>query len=138
MDTSSSVRRPAFGYLLLPSPRGLSPCGPSGPDHEVGLRRDMAEYARLEGLELDSVFVDVVGESPYAFAAMRELLRRRPDVRTVVLPGLEHLAQLTTVADLSRAGVARYLGVAVLLLRAEPLSGAPGPTAAAGPRGRTR
>jgi hypothetical protein len=98
--------RQAYAYLILAEDRGTD---------ETRLRRALTEYARRDGLDLCTVFVDRIGESPYGFAAMRELLRRRADVRVVVLPDLTHVAHIPTVAHLSRAGLARYLGTAVLL-----------------------
>jgi hypothetical protein len=96
----------AFGYGSLVHDRGAE---------EARLRWVLAAGAQRAGLELRSVFVDDRKESPYGFAAMRELLRRRDDVRVVVLPDLTHVAHIAAVAHLSRAGLARYLGTAVLL-----------------------
>lgn len=110
--TRTLCPRPAFAYLTVPRW--------SDPGTEIPVRRALAEYARLEGLDLRSVFVDVLDESPYAFAALRELLRRRSEVRTVVLPDLGHVAHLPAVAHLSQAGLARFLGAAVLLVTPGP------------------
>jgi hypothetical protein len=67
---------------------------------------------------------DGAGELPYAFAAMRELIRRRNDVRAVVLPGLTHVQHIVSLAQLSHDALACHLGT-VVLLAAPPHDGAP-------------
>jgi hypothetical protein len=101
------IDRPAYGYISLAQD--------DRPDAETRLRWSLVECARLEGLQLRSVFVDHPDDSPYAFSAMREVLRRRTDIRAVVLPDLTHVAHIPTVAGLTHAGLARYLGIGVLL-----------------------
>src|SRR5947209_3796070 len=54
------------------------------------------------------------------FAALREVLHRRGDVHAVVLPDLTHIAHIASVAGLTHAGLARYLGVAVLVVTRTP------------------
>ncbi len=105
------IPRPAFAYLTVRHRRG------QGPDAEMELRRALTEFARLQGLALVSVFVDVQGEFPYGFAALRELLRRKPEVTAVVVPHLGHLAHLPLVGGpVGREALARLFGVAVLLV----------------------
>src|SRR3954449_4500999 len=101
--------RPSYGYVSLPA---VHP-----PDAEVRLRRQLADFAMLEGLDLESIFVDSRGTQPYGFAALRTLVRRT-GVRLVVVPDLDHVAHIATVNALSRAGLARFLGAAVLLTAA--------------------
>src|SRR5437868_2107332 len=98
--------RPAYGYISLPHRHP--------PDSELRLRRSLAEFAQLEGLDLASIFVDHRGSQPYGFAALRTLIRRT-GVRLVVLPDLTHVEHLATVNALTQAGLARFLGAAVLL-----------------------
>jgi uroporphyrinogen-III synthase len=105
------THRRAYGYLSLPRPRR--------PDVEIRLRRRLAEFAALEGLDLASIFVDEREESPYGFAALRELLRRT-DVHAVVLPSLARVRHIAAVAPLTQADLARYLNAAVLLAVVEP------------------
>lgn len=87
---------------------------------EARLRRYLAEYARLEGLHVRAVFVDRRNERPSSFEAMITLLHSGDDddVRIVVLPDLGHVAHIPRVAHLTRAGLARHLGAAVLLAEA--------------------
>lgn len=104
--------RAAYGYASVS--RGFTM------SDETRLRGTLVERAARDGLLLRNVFIDHHDESPYAFAAMRALLRRRDDVRAVVLPDLSHVAHIASVARLTPAGVARYLGAAVLLAEPSP------------------
>src|SRR3954469_20073061 len=97
---------PAYGYVSLPVLHA--------PDAEIRLRRALADFAMLEGLDLESIFVDHRGTQPYGFAALRTLIRRT-GIRLVVLPDLTHVEHIATVNALTRAGLARFLGAAVLL-----------------------
>ena len=74
----------------------------------------MVEIATHEGCLLTSVFVDLRGEQPYAFAALHELLRRG-GAHAVIMPSLAHVAQIAAVSALGRAALSRHLGVPVLL-----------------------
>ena len=78
-------------------------------------QRALAECARLEGLDLRSVFVDTLDEPPYAFGALRALLHRSTTVRTVLLADLAHVTHIPTVAHLGQAGLSRFLGAAVFI-----------------------
>jgi hypothetical protein len=111
--------RPAYGYVSLPLLHGR--------DAEIQLRRHVADFAVLEGLDLHSIFVDHRGTQPYGFAAMRTLIRRT-GVRLVVLPDLTHVEHIATVSALTQAGLARFLNAAVLLT-----SPATAPTSRTGP-----
>jgi hypothetical protein len=104
--------RAAYGYASLPQLHNSS--------SERHLRAFISDCAQEHGVLLRNVFVDFRDESPYAFAALRELLRRRRDVRALVLPDLTHVAHLATIGSLSHAGLARYLGVAVLVATPTP------------------
>src|SRR3954452_10530817 len=103
--------RPAYGYVSLPVLHA--------PDAEIRLRRALADFAMLEGLDLHSIFVDHRGTQPYGFTALRTLIRRT-GIRLVVLPDLTHVAHIATVSALTQAGLARYLNVAVLLTTPTP------------------
>src|SRR3954451_15885826 len=103
--------RPTYGYVSLPLLHA--------PDAEIRLRRTLADFAMLEGLDLQSVFVDHRGGQPYGFAALRTLIRRTR-VRLVVLPDLTHVEHIATVSALTRAGLGRFLNAAVLLTSATP------------------
>src|SRR4051812_27040722 len=103
--------RPAYGYVSLPLLHA--------PDAEIRLRRSLADFAMLENLDLDSIFVDHRGTQPYGFAALRTLIRRT-GVRLVVLPDLTHVEHIATVSALTQAGLARYLNAAVLLTTPPP------------------
>src|SRR3954466_14368037 len=107
----SALDRPAYGYLSLPHAHPL--------DAEVRLRRTLADFAALEGLDLQSIFVDHRDTQPYGFAALRTLLRRT-GVRLVVLPDLTHVEHIATVNALTQAGLARFLNAAVLLTTPTP------------------
>src|SRR3954469_16980172 len=96
---------PAYGYVSLPLLHA--------PDAEIRLRRSLADFAMLEGLDLHCIFVDHRGAQPYGFAALRTLIRRT-GVR-LVLPDLTHVEHIATGSALTQAGLARYLNVAVLL-----------------------
>jgi hypothetical protein len=98
--------RPAYGYISLPVLHA--------PDAEIRLRRALADFAMLEALDLQSIFVDHRGSQPYGFAALRTLIRRT-GVRLVVLPDLTHVEHIAAVNALTQAGLARFLGAAVLL-----------------------
>ena len=103
----------AYGYLSVP--RGTSV------DDEQRVRRSMLEYARIEGLELQHLFVDRrEDDAAYGFDALRVVLGRRPDVETVVLPDLSHVAHIPIVAGMSTGELGRVLGCTVLLVRPEP------------------
>jgi hypothetical protein len=103
--------RPAYGYVSLPVLHA--------PDAEIRLRRALADFAALEGLDLHSIFVDHRGSQPYGFAALRTLIRRT-GVRIVVLPDLTHVEHIATVNTLTQAGLARLLNAAVLLTAPKP------------------
>lgn len=101
-------RRPAYAYVAIAQTREQNA--------ETRLRRELVQFAALESLDLRSVFVDQRSGQPYGFAALRALIARS-GVRLVVLPSLDHVGHIPAVAHLSRAGLARYLGAAVLLSR---------------------
>ena len=109
-----SPARPMSAYGYASVSRGYSL------NDERRLRWTLLERAKHDGLLLRHVFIDHRDESPYAFTAMRALLRRRDDVQAVVLPDLNHVAHIATVTGLTRAGLTRYLGAAVLLAEPSP------------------
>src|SRR4051794_26257318 len=98
----------AYGYAMLSSP--------SRAEAETRLRWTLAECSQREGLHLRDVFIDEKGQPPYGFAAMRELIRRRGDIRAVVLPDLTHIQHILSLTGLSPGALARYLGIGVLLV----------------------
>src|SRR4051794_38457354 len=92
--TDNLMDRPAYGYVSLPLLHA--------PDAEIRLRRSLADFAMLEGLDLESIFVDHRGTQPYGFAALHVLIRRT-GVRIVVLPDLTHVEHIATVNALTQA-----------------------------------
>jgi hypothetical protein len=103
----------AYGYLSVPRTTSL--------DDEQRLRRSILEYGRVEGLELQHLFVDRrEDEAAYGFDALRVVLGRRPEVGTVVLPDLSHVAHIPLVARMSANELGRFLGCTVLLVRPDP------------------
>src|SRR3954451_19424182 len=110
-DVDEVMDRPAYGYVSLPLLHA--------PDAEIRLRRSLADFAMLEGLGLESIFVDHRGTQPYGFAALRVLIRRT-GVRIVVLPDLTHVEHIAAVSALTQAGLARFLNAAVLLITPGP------------------
>jgi hypothetical protein len=66
-------------------------------------------------LSLRNVFIDQTGESPYAFAAMRELIRRRTDNAAVVPLDLSHVRRIAGLTHVSQRALACRLGTVVLL-----------------------
>jgi hypothetical protein len=111
-ETCRPVHRRAYGYMSLTDD--------DDSDTEASLREQLVCAAALDRLELAGVFMDRRGQQPYGFAAMRELLRRS-DAATVLLPNLTHVEHISAVARLSRAGLARWLGAAVLLTDVLPV-----------------
>lgn len=105
------MNRPAYGYLSLSSG--------DAPEAETRLRHCLAEAATLEGLALQSVFVDKRDTQPYGFSALRALIRRT-GVCLVVLPDLTHVEHIATVNGLTQAGLGRFLGAAVLVANVGP------------------
>src|SRR4051812_16712691 len=80
-----------YGYLSLAADARRG--------EEQRLRWGLLEYARLEGLDLRRVFVDVRDEA-FGFDALRGVLARRVDVQALVLPDLEHVQHLQLAAGL--------------------------------------
>jgi hypothetical protein len=101
----------AYGYLSLPQG--------APPEVEPRLRRQLLEYARLEGLDLRQTFVDDRHNEAFGFDAVRAAFMRRADVRTLVVPDLDHLAHIPHVAGFTPAELGRHLGVAVRVVTTE-------------------
>ena len=101
------AQRTAYGYLTLTT------AGP-GSREELQARRVIVAIAGLEGCVISGVFVDLRGDQPYGFAALHALIRRE-GADAVIMPSLRHVAHIAAVAPLGRAGLARHLGVPVLL-----------------------
>jgi hypothetical protein len=112
--------RHAYGYLSLPRHTAL--------DAEQRVRGSILEYGRIEGLELQHLFVDRrEDDAAYAFDALRFVLGRRADVEIVVLPDLGHVAHIPLVADMSATELGRFLGCPVRLVDPPPPPPAPPP-----------
>ena len=103
----------AYGYLSVPRATSV--------DDEQRVRWSILEYGRIEGLDLQHLFVDRrEDDAAYGFDALRVVLGRRPDVETVVLPDLSHVAHIPLVAGMSTGELGRLLRCTVLLVRPEP------------------
>src|SRR3954452_14216636 len=105
------MHRIAYGYASLE--RGAPP------REEQRLRWGLLEYARLEGLDLRRVFVDVRDEA-FGFDALRGVLARRVDVPAAVLPDFEHVQPLQPAAGLPAVELGRLSGVAVRITTPPP------------------
>jgi hypothetical protein len=124
-----SLKR-AYGYLSLPRHTAV--------DVEQRVRETILEYGRIEGLELEHLFVDRrEDDAAYAFDALRVVVGRRPDVEIVVLPDLGHVAHIPLVAGMSASELGRFLGCPVRLVHPPlPPPSPPPPELPPQPRGR--
>jgi hypothetical protein len=120
--TGTAPDRCAYGYATLPC---LACHGA-----ETRLRWTLLERAQRDGLQLRTVYVDETDQPPYAFATLRELLRRRNDIRAVVLPDLTHTQHIPALSGLSQRALERHLGVRVLLAAPPPQAPRPSTPAA--------
>jgi hypothetical protein len=103
----------AYGYLSVRRTTSA--------DDEQRVRWSILEYGRIEGLELQHLFVDRrEDDAAYGFDALRVVLNRRPEAEIVVLPDLSHVGHIPLVARMSTGELGRFLGCIVLLVRPEP------------------
>jgi hypothetical protein len=82
---SNPVRPLLFGYIrvhLLMTNRELN-----------GVKQRLAEFADVEGYALANIFIEQAHTVPAAFQALVDAARKH-EVKTVVVPGLQHLKVL--------------------------------------------
>lgn len=103
----------AFGYLSLDPGAAAAP--EDGVTATVG--RELARCAAGAGYRLGGIFSDCRGDSESGFYALLEALRA-PDAAAVVVPDLDHLLQVTSLAGADARTASRHLQAEVIAISA--------------------
>lgn len=86
--------------------------------HVDDLKRELGEFAQLEGFLMGSVYVEDPETAPQAFEALVASVNRY-EITAVVLPSLRHLALVGDPADI-RLQFERVTGARIMLHEATP------------------